>query len=75
MSPLRNGVVAEQCSTPEQAKAEIERLMSGIDGFENCTVHKVERVTEGWEALIDDPADDYEYSTFWIADDGEIDWT
>jgi hypothetical protein len=73
--PLKPGVIAEQCSTPEQAKAEIERLMSGIDGFENCTVHEVTRVTEGWEALIDDPANDFEYDMFWIADDGGIEWS
>jgi hypothetical protein len=73
--PLKPGVIAEQCSTPERAKAEIERLMSGIAGFEHCTVHSVERVTEGWEALIDDPSNDFEYDTFWINDDGGIDWS
>lgn len=70
----RRGLVFELCHEPEQATAEIERAMSGIAGFEGCKVVEVTRVTEGWEARIDDPRDEFEYHSFWLGDDGGCDW-
>jgi len=72
---IRNTTVAK-CSTPSEARAEIERLMGGIVGFEGCTVVSVERCEdEAWSALIDDPNNLDEYSTFYIGDDGSCDWS
>lgn len=66
---------ARRCTTADEARAEVTRLMAGIAGFEHCTVHSVTREDDGWLALIDDPADEFEYSQFGIGDDGSMDWT
>jgi len=74
---LRNTTV-KRCETPAEAQAEIERLMAGIHGFEGCTVVDVTREPDPkcpcWTAKIDDPADEYEYHSFTIFDDGDCDW-
>ncbi len=72
---LKPGTRSAKCLKHEEAKAEIERLMTGIPGFEDCTVFKVVRIGSGWMAYIDDPANEFEYETFCIDDDGGIDWS
>jgi hypothetical protein len=68
---------AAVCYDALDAIEEVERLMRLIDGFQTCTVESIKREPEqppGWEALINDPADEFEYSRFWINDDGSVAW-
>jgi len=74
---FRNTAI-KKCSTASEAQVEIERLMAAITGFEGCKVVKVTREDDPklgcWTAKIDDPADEFEYHSFTIFDDGDADW-
>ena len=72
----RRGTFAARCETAEQAECEVYRLIRGIDGFHpDCKVVEVRRLDGGWDADIDDPDDEFEFATFYIGDDGDMDWT
>lgn len=72
----RRGTFAALCETDVQAEAEIRRLLDGIDGFgTESSIMEVERIEDGWSAMVDVPEDEYEYASFTIFDDGDMDWT
>lgn len=75
----RRGTFAARCHTAEEAECEVYRLIRGIDGFHpDCRVIEVRRMADdpaGWDADIDDPRNEFEFETFTIFDNGDMDWT
>jgi hypothetical protein len=72
----RRGTFAAKCADEAEARIEIQRLLDGIAGFENCTIMSVERVEaeDLWNAILDDADDDQLMHSFVIFDDGSMDW-